>query len=910
MTSSSLRHWILALSFVAITQLVGNVLLFNVIVVYPHGNELLPVQFKTKPVQFGSQNGNSSYRHARSINTQISSDQSMRADPYAKTTAHPIPLKNEFLDAQTTKTPRTRRTRRPHKPKGPATILTNPNVPTETTTSLKALFAEKEETGMLQNKNESFGKATKDWEDLQVENSTETRKSPLFERDWFQFINEMLIFTSTGLGMLAGYVPLSWLLHKKGARIVIGAMLFFSAVFVAVQMQMIKFGSGYVCILRFLQGLTCAPLMSFIGGNSAQWATLKEQLTFLTVSISAILFAPAFSWFFVYFVIDTEALFEYQLIHYILAGLTLLLSVFWLIFYRDYPNQHKWVNGVELNKIATGKIYNNRIMDRNVCPLLLKSVSNWALLIASFAYFSAFALVANFMPVYLYSVLNIQPNVKSSLTFLLAIFCHLLCAALNRLMRGCSYTIILRVFNTLGFVLSAICFISLAAWHPDFKFVNDLSTIFVIVLFPLGMSTLGFIYGSVIYGRYFTQRIVSVMQVPFALAMTLVPFLVVFMTVENELRYWRLIFLITGATLILTSIIFAFLISGQPASWSEDAWDPAISFKMKNLDCINRNEESGLLEKRYLDGKSGRFHDETNSLQMERAKDGARQIVAGGSAGLVEILLMHPLDVVKTRLQLGKSHYSGLGDVFKQTYVREGIRGFYKGLIPPVLAETPKRATKFFTFEQYKQLFVSDALPMWATLSLAGCCAGITEAFVTNPFEVVKVRMQTDRSALNETRLTTAAVAREIVRKHGMFGQGLYWGLGATLHRHGTWNTFYFGIYHSIKHLAPDEKSNPMGSVLGRIFLGFVAGTIASTANIPFDVAKSRIQALAPTDPKQRYRSTWQAINLVRKRRRRCCIVSWFSSESDATWTGRRNHALCIRRSLRMAEVEHLIGFN
>lgn len=59
--------------------------------------------------------------------------------------AHPIPLKNEFLDAQTTKAPRTRRTRRPHKPKGPATILTNPNVPTETTTSLKALFAEKVE---------------------------------------------------------------------------------------------------------------------------------------------------------------------------------------------------------------------------------------------------------------------------------------------------------------------------------------------------------------------------------------------------------------------------------------------------------------------------------------------------------------------------------------------------------------------------------------------------------------------------------------------------------------------------------------------------------------------------------------------------------------------------------------------
>lgn len=53
---------------------------------------------------------------------------------------------------------------------------------------------------------------------------------------------------------------------------------------------------------------------------------------------------------------------------------------------------------------------------------------------------------------------------------------------------------------------------------------------------------------------------------------------------------------------------------------------------------------------------------------------------------------------------------------------------------------------------------------------------------------------------------------------------------------------FYFGIYHNIKHMAPDEKSNPVGNIAARLFLGFCAGTIASIANIPFDVAKSRIQ--------------------------------------------------------------------
>lgn len=64
---------------------------------------------------------------------------------------------------------------------------------------------------------------------------------------------------------------------------------------------------------------------------------------------------------------------------------------------------------------------------------------------------------------------------------------------------------------------------------------------------------------------------------------------------------------------------------------------------------------------------------------------------------------MHPLDLIKTRLQLQKTgvmdkndlkYYNGVVDCFKKMYRHEGILAFYKGILPPILAETPKRATK------------------------------------------------------------------------------------------------------------------------------------------------------------------------------------------------------------------------
>lgn len=252
--------------------------------------------------------------------------------------------------------------------------------------------------------------------------------------------------------------------------------------------------------------------------------------------------------------------------------------------------------------------------------------------------------------------------------------------------------------------------------------------------------------------------------------------------------------------------------------------------------------------------------------EIPHLKSAVLQVVAGGSAGFLEVCIMQPLDVVKTRMQLqntktlSKEQYKGVFDCFGKMYKNEGFLSFWKGIFPPLLAETPKRAIKFVCFEQCKPLFLfGSSTPTPLTFSLAGLTAGLIESIAVNPFEVVKVTQQADRSQIKKTP-GTWTITRQIIQKNGFGFNGLYKGLTATMGRNGTFNMIYFGFYHSVRNYIPvfEDKTKEF---LKKVAIGFASGTIACFFNIPFDVAKSRIQG--PQQGVIKYKSTFQSILTV-----------------------------------------------
>lgn len=237
-------------------------------------------------------------------------------------------------------------------------------------------------------------------------------------------------------------------------------------------------------------------------------------------------------------------------------------------------------------------------------------------------------------------------------------------------------------------------------------------------------------------------------------------------------------------------------------------------------------------------------------------KNVGMQLVAGGSAGVVEISIMHPLDLVKTRFQLQSNevwctnphqHYTGIGDCLKKMYKTEGFRSFWKGIVAPLMVETPKRAWKFCTFENFKNALNyrgRDQQPSPLTYSMAGFLAGATEGMLVNPFEVIKVKAQANTAHVSEAP-STFAIVRQISLEEGLYRGILSKGLTATIMRNGLFNMVYFGLYHSVKDVVP-PFSDPTAEFFRKLTIGLVSGSIGCSMNIPFDVAKSRIQGPQP----------------------------------------------------------------
>lgn len=134
-------------------------------------------------------------------------------------------------------------------------------------------------------------------------------------------------------------------------------------------------------------------------------------------------------------------------------------------------------------------------------------------------------------------------------------------------------------------------------------------------------------------------------------------------------------------------------------------------------------------------------------------------MVAGGLAGLCQIIVTTPMELLKIQLQDAGRVQTNAKERPSATSIAlnllrsKGILGLYKGTAATMLRDVTFSVIYFPLFANLNSLGPkrkdSDESVFWASF-LAGCTAGGVAAAAVNPIDVVKTRLQTLKRAEGE----------------------------------------------------------------------------------------------------------------------------------------------------------------
>ncbi|KAL5120930.1 hypothetical protein ACEQ8H_001118 [Pleosporales sp. CAS-2024a] len=214
---------------------------------------------------------------------------------------------------------------------------------------------------------------------------------------------------------------------------------------------------------------------------------------------------------------------------------------------------------------------------------------------------------------------------------------------------------------------------------------------------------------------------------------------------------------------------------------------------------------------------------------------------AGYVSGAAGIIIGNPLDLVKTRLQAGKTFASGNATPTAATAPR-AFKGQFEhaGTLvrAPILGYGALNALLFMTYNRSLALLSDspESPTSFSKVFLAGATGGFASFVVSAPTELIKCRAQVS----TELNVTSWSIARDVWKRDGI--RGLYYGGGITSVRDAVGYGFYFLSYEWMKQsgISPDDSHRE--AALKVLLCGGLAGVVTWASIFPLDVIKTRVQ--------------------------------------------------------------------
>lgn len=214
-------------------------------------------------------------------------------------------------------------------------------------------------------------------------------------------------------------------------------------------------------------------------------------------------------------------------------------------------------------------------------------------------------------------------------------------------------------------------------------------------------------------------------------------------------------------------------------------------------------------------------------------------LLPGAVGGISLVLVGHPFDLVKVRLQT--SPVPSLRRCLIEIVRGRGFRGFYQGVTVPLLGVVPVFGMYYGTFKIGRDfLDKRDGGRRALNTAFAGACAATVTALVACPAERLKTILQlvppTQPTGFN----ALFNLAGRLYSSGGL--RTLYSGLSLMLAKDVPGSIIYFSVYERIKQLLVSQTSSDIFPI---IFAGGFAGVSSWVLTAPLDTLKSIRQSQA-----------------------------------------------------------------
>lgn len=227
-------------------------------------------------------------------------------------------------------------------------------------------------------------------------------------------------------------------------------------------------------------------------------------------------------------------------------------------------------------------------------------------------------------------------------------------------------------------------------------------------------------------------------------------------------------------------------------------------------------------------------------MSQPRKPNLIESMACGGSAAAFAVNFTHPIELVKTRMQVSGE---GIGATCAGVMRNGGVTAFYKGLPFAYGRELSYTSVKLGAYAPVRDMLGAGGPDAGIGMKfLAGALTGGFGSVIGNPFDVLKTLAQTNTSGSSLGSLVT-----NMFKDQGI--GGFYRGVEVNIARACVLNATKMGVYDVTKGYVTDYTGWARKDVKTTFASAFVAGFFMTVTVAPWDMLRTKLMN-QPTDAK------------------------------------------------------------